>query len=249
MRRWRRTGGASGGSVHGHAERSPMRWSDLGLRLASASILAPIALGCIWLGGAPFALLIGAAALGLTIEWLMLCQLPAVRRVAAPLLVAGLAYVALAAAALLYLRGDPLAGRNNVLVLVLLIWAVDIGAYLAGRMFGGPRLAPRISPGKTWSGAVGGLAAAIAVGLTAAALLSGAGAWWRAALVSTGIGIVAQAGDLLESLVKRGFGVKDSSQLIPGHGGLFDRLDGVLSAAPAAAVLALALGRGVVLWQ
>ena len=75
------------------------------------------------------------------------------------------------------------------------------------------------------------------------------GVGWRAALVSVGIGIVAQFGDLLESLVKRRFGVKDSSHIIPGHGGLFDRLDGVLSAAPAAAVLALALGRGVVLWQ
>jgi phosphatidate cytidylyltransferase len=248
MRRWRPTGGASGGSVHVLAERGTLRWSDLGLRVASAVVLAPIGLGCIWLGGAAFALLIGVAALGLAVEWLMLCRLPAVRRIAPPLLAAGLAYVALAAAALLYLRSDPLAGRTNVLALVFVVWAVDIGAYLVGRMVGGPRLAPRISPGKTWSGAVGGLAAAIAVGLTAA-LVSDAGVWWRAALVSTGIGIVAQAGDLLESLVKRRFGVKDSSRLIPGHGGLFDRLDGVLSAAPAAAVLALVLGRGVVLWQ
>jgi phosphatidate cytidylyltransferase len=238
----------SGGSVHDLAERSSLRWGDLGLRVASACILAPIALGCIWLGGAPFALLIGAAAVGLVIEWLMLCRL-AVRPVAGPLLVTGLAYVALAAASLLYLRGDPLAGRANVLILVLVIWAVDIGAYLVGRMLGGPRLAPRISPGKTWSGAVGGLAASVAVGLAGTTLLVGAGAWWRTALVSAGIGIVAQAGDLLESLVKRRFGVKDSSQIIPGHGGLFDRLDGVLSAAPAAAILALALGRGVVLWQ
>ena len=249
MRRWRRTGGASGGSVHGLAERSVLRWSDLGLRAASASILAPIGLGCIWLGGTPFALLIGAAALGLVIEWLMLCRLPAVRPVAGPRLAAGLAYVALAAASLLYLRADPIAGRSNVLLLVLVIWAADIGAYLVGRMVGGPRLAPSISPGKTWSGAVGGLAAAVAVGLVATLFLSDAGVGWRAALVSAGIGIVAQFGDLLESLVKRRFGVKDSSHIIPGHGGLFDRLDGVLSAAPAAAVLALALGRGVVLWQ
>src|SRR5262249_4138745 len=140
-------------------------------------------------------------------------------------------------------------GRSNVLLLVLVIWAADIGAYLVGRMVGGPRLAPSISPGKTWSGAVGGLAAAVAVGLVATLFLSDVGVGWRAALVRVGIGMLAPFGDLLESLVKRRFGVKDSSHIIPGHGGLFDRLDGVLSAAPAAAVLALALGRGVVLWQ
>jgi phosphatidate cytidylyltransferase len=249
MRRWRCTGSVSGGSVHVLAERSPLRWSDLGLRVASAGILAPVALACIWLGGAAFTLLIGVAALGLAAEWLMLCRLPSVPRGAVLLRVAGLAYVAVAATALLHLRGDPLAGRANVLLLVLVVWAVDIGAYLAGRALGGPRLAPHISPGKTWSGAVGGLAAAIAVGLVGVIFLGDPGAWWRAALVSTGIGIVAQAGDLLESVVKRRFGVKDSSHLIPGHGGLFDRLDGLLATAPAAAVLALALGRGVVLWQ
>jgi phosphatidate cytidylyltransferase len=147
------------------------------------------------------------------------------------------------------LRGDPAAGRANVMFLVLIVWATDIGAYLSGRMVGGPRLAPRISPGKTWSGALGGLAVAVAIGLVATPFLADAGAGWRTALVSGAIGIVAQAGDLLESFVKRCLGVKDSSQIIPGHGGLFDRLDAILSSALAGAVLALALGRGVVLWQ
>ncbi len=231
------------------SERRALRWSDLGIRVVSAAVLAPIALACIWLGGVAFTVLVAAAALGLAIEWLMLCRLPTAQAGGALLRMAGIAYVALAAAGLVLLRGDPIAGRANVVFLVLIVWAGDIGAYLVGRMLGGPRLAPRISPGKTWSGAVGGLLAAIAVGLAAAPCLADAGSGWRTALVSAALSIVAQAGDLLESFVKRRLEVKDSSQLIPGHGGLFDRLDGVLSSALAAAVLALALGRGVVLWQ
>jgi phosphatidate cytidylyltransferase len=156
--------------------------------------------------------------------------------------------VLLAGAALLWLRADSAAGRANVLILLLVVWAGDIGAYVVGRCVGGPRMAPRISPGKTWSGAVGGLLAAVAAGLVAAHLLNDT-ATWRAALVAAGLAIVAQAGDLLESYVKRRLEVKDSSHLIPGHGGLFDRLDGLLAAAPVAALLALTLGRGVVLWQ
>jgi phosphatidate cytidylyltransferase len=246
--------GVSGGSVHALAERPTSerrapRWSDLGIRVVSACVLAPIALACIWLGGVAFTVLVAAAALGLAIEWLMLCRLPTARGGGALLRMAGIAYVALAAAGLVLLRGDSAAGRANVLFLVLIVWAGDIGAYLVGRMLGGPRLAPRISPGKTWSGAAGGLLAAIGVGLAAAPFLADAVSGWRTALVSAVIGIVAQAGDLLESFVKRRLEVKDSSQLIPGHGGLFDRLDGVLSSALAAAALALALGRGVVLWQ
>ena len=91
---------------------------------------------------------------------------------------------------------------------------------------------PAISPGKTWSGAAGGLVAAVAVGLVAARVLPDARHLARAALVAAGLGVVAQAGDLLESCVKRRFGGKDSGRLIPGHGGLLDRLDGVLAAAP-----------------
>ena len=162
---------------------------------------------------------------------------------------AGVAYVLLAGVALLWLRADPVAGRADVLFLLLVVWAGDISAYLVGRWIGGPRLAPRISPGKTWSGSFGGLLAAIAVGVLTAHLTSEGLTIWRSALVAALLGVVAQAGDLLESYVKRRLQVKDSSHLIPGHGGLFDRLDGVLAAAPMAALLALTLGRGVVLWQ
>ncbi|HET9020103.1 MAG TPA: phosphatidate cytidylyltransferase, partial [Acetobacteraceae bacterium] len=116
-----------------------------------------------------------------------------------------------------------------------------IGAYLSGRLVGGARLAPRISPGKTWSGAIGGLLAAALVGAAA-----GGG---RGALVAAVLSVVAQAGDLAESAAKRRAGVKDSGRLIPGHGGVLDRLDALLAAAPAAALLALALGPGVALWE
>jgi phosphatidate cytidylyltransferase len=212
-------------------------------------VLAPIAVACVWVGGIAFTLVVVAVMIGLAVEWLTLCRLPVARTNAVLLCPAGLAYVAMAGAALLWLRDDPVAGRSAVLFVLLIVWAGDIGAYLVGRGLGGPRLAPRISPGKTWSGALGGLLAAVAVGLLAAHLFAGGGNVWRAALIAAILGIVAQAGDLLESFVKRRLEVKDSGHLIPGHGGLFDRLDGVLAAAPAAALLALVLGRGVVLWQ
>lgn len=163
-------------------------------------------------------------------------------------MVAGVLYVGLASVALVWLRSDNAAGRANVLFLVIVVWASDIGAYAAGRLLGGRKLAPAISPGKTWSGAVGGLLAAMAVGEAAGGLLAVAPIG-RAAMVAGLLGLAAQAGDLLESAIKRHFGVKDSGKLIPGHGGLLDRLDGLLTAAPAAAALALLLGRGVALWQ
>lgn len=161
----------------------------------------------------------------------------------------GVPYVGLGAVALLWLRADSMVGLVDLLFLLLLVWASDIGAYMTGRLLGGPKLAPQVSPGKTWSGALGGLAAAIAAGLLVATLSHAAEHPVRVAAIAAALGIVAQAGDLLESLLKRHFGVKDSGRLIPGHGGLLDRVDALLTAAPVTALLALAAGRGVVLWQ
>ena len=236
------------------AERQSGPWGDLGIRVLSALVLAPIALACVWLGGIAYTLCIAVIALGLALEWLTLCRRS--RRTATPShdvgvtwFSAGLLYVALAGGALLWLRADPVSGRADVLFLLLVVWAGDIGAYAVGRWWGGPRLAPSISPGKTWSGAIGGLLAAVAAGLLAAHFLAQPVTVWRVAAIAVVLSVVAQGGDLLESFVKRRLAVKDSGNLIPGHGGLFDRLDGILAAAPVAALLALILGRGVVLWQ
>ena len=160
---------------------------------------------------------------------------------------AGVLYVGLPCVALIWLRGDGAAGRGNVLFLLLVVWASDIGAYAAGRLFGGPKLAPGISPGKTWTGALGGLASAMLVGEAAAQVIAGA-TLGRAAGIAACLGVAAQVGDLFESWIKRRFGVKDSGRLIPGHGGLLDRMDGVLAAAPLAAVLSVLLGPGRFLW-
>ncbi len=224
--------------------RAARRWADLRPRILSSVLLAPVGLGCLWLGGAAWTVLILAASAGLAVEWTALCRrLPVPGRWAA--LAGGVPYVGATTLALLWLRADPVAGRRAVLFVLLVVWASDIGAYLAGRALGGPRLAPSVSPGKTWTGAAGGLLAAAVAGF---ALAAGGGRFMTAILVAVVLGIAAQAGDLLESAVKRGFDVKDSGSLIPGHGGLFDRLDGLLVAAPVAAGLAMLAGRGVVFW-
>lgn len=149
---------------------------------------------------------------------------------------AGAAYLSAACLAFLWLRADY--DRMLVLWLIAVVWATDIGAFLVGRSLGGPKLAPAISPGKTWSGLVGGVGAAALVGL-AAALLRGQGHVAALTGASMILALVAQVGDLFESSLKRRFGAKDSSRLIPGHGGVLDRIDGIL-----AAVLAL----GGALW-
>lgn len=142
----------------------------------------------------------------------------------------GVAYLAAACLAFLWLLAIPDVGRAMILWLVAVVWATDTGAYLAGRTLGGPKLAPSISPGKTWAGLFGGVGAAALVGLVVA-VLRGQGS--AAALVgsSMALALVAQVGDLFESSLKRRFGAKDSSNLIPGHGGVLDRIDGLLAGA------------------
>ncbi|WP_426957717.1 phosphatidate cytidylyltransferase [Muricoccus radiodurans] len=160
----------------------------------------------------------------------------------------GVLYIGIAGLCLIELRHDNEAGRANVLFLLLVVWSSDVGAYLAGRAFGGPLLWPQVSPAKTWAGALGGLLVAMAIG-TSAALVLAPGHAGRAAAVAAILAVATQAGDLLESWIKRHFKVKDTSSLIPGHGGLLDRLDGLLAAAPVAALLAALLGYGAPLWR
>lgn len=152
----------------------------------------------------------------------------------------GVAYAGVSGIMLALLRDDDRAGLLAILFLFAIVWATDIFAYFVGRAVGGPRLAPSISPSKTWSGAVGGAAGGLAAG-TLLAALTGWGSLWAAA-VALVLAIVAQFGDLLESFLKRRQGVKDSSHLIPGHGGMMDRVDGLVAAAWALYVIGTLFG-------
>jgi phosphatidate cytidylyltransferase len=144
-------------------------------------------------------------------------------------LAAGVLYIGAPLAAFAWLRAEPEFGRAGALWLLLAVWATDIGAYAFGRLIGGPKLAPRVSPKKTWAGLVGGTVCAALVGVVVANLL-GKDGMTPLALFSGAVGVVSQAGDILESGIKRHFQVKDMGALIPGHGGLFDRVDGLLAA-------------------
>ncbi len=230
-----------------HSGGSSSRWSDLRLRVASAAVLLPVALACLFAGGLPWLALVVAATVALLWEWWGLWRRRPGRLPALTLL-AGWIYVLVGASSLFWLRSDPVAGLIDVLFLLVVVWSSDIGAYVSGRLIGGPKLAPAISPGKTWSGAVGGLLCAMVIGLLVSRAVA-PGPPLHALIVGAGLSVASQLGDLLESALKRHFGVKDSSRLIPGHGGVFDRLDGVLAAAPVAMVLALILGAGVELWR
>jgi phosphatidate cytidylyltransferase len=151
------------------------------------------------------------------------------------------------------LRGDPQWGFAGLLFLFATVWATDIFAYLAGRAVGGPLLWPEISPKKTWAGAVGGVAGGVAAGTLVAYASVGTGVV-VAGVLALVLSIIAQGGDLFESAVKRRFGAKDAGSLIPGHGGVMDRLDGFLAAAVVALLIGLlhqgaaAPAQGLLVW-
>lgn len=166
-----------------------------------------------------------------------------------PLLAAsGTLYVGVPLIALLWLRHDAVYGMVSIFWLLAVVWATDTGALFSGRAIGGPKLAPSISPNKTWSGFVGGVVAAVSVSVIA-------GLWFGVSsvipVVALGaiLSVTSQLGDLLESAVKRYLKVKDSGNIIPGHGGIFDRVDGLLLAAPMLAGVYLMMGGGAQLWR
>jgi phosphatidate cytidylyltransferase len=166
---------------------------------------------------------------------------------------AGVVYAGMGLLGPAVLRGDPEFGFPAILFLFAVVWATDICAYLIGRALGGPRLWPQISPNKTWSGALGGLLGGVAAGtlVAYASVRSEPAAIGLLALV---LSFASQGGDLLESKVKRRFGAKDAGTLIPGHGGVMDRLDGFLVAALVAVAIGLLRGglaapaRGLLVW-
>jgi phosphatidate cytidylyltransferase len=208
--------------------------SELPIRTVTGLAMILIALGAALVGGYSFALLAAAAATAVFYEWTRI-----VRGWGAGWYAAGFVYALVAALSVLWIRDRADNGVALVLWVFLVVWATDIGAYFAGRAIGGPKLAPSISPGKTWAGLYGGVAAATIVG----------GAWALftglpliVLLLAPFFGVVAQGGDLFESWMKRRAGVKDSGSWLPGHGGVFDRLDGLL---PVAILTALAVVSGV----
>jgi phosphatidate cytidylyltransferase len=208
--------------------------SELAIRTISGIVMILVALGTAVAGGYAFAVVAAAAATAVFYEWTRLTK-----GWGAGWYVAGFLYAGLAALALLWVRerADNADGLRLLLWVFIVVWSVDIGAYFSGRAIGGPKLAPSISPGKTWAGFYGGVAAATVLG----------GAW----VLTTGLDVVllllaplfaaaAQGGDLFESWMKRRAGVKDSGRWLPGHGGVFDRVDGLLPVAILTAAAAIA---------
>jgi phosphatidate cytidylyltransferase len=268
--------------------------AELALRVGSALVLAPLAIGIAYVGGWPFAVFWGVAAVGVLWEWttlaagddrrsvsiaggasivlaLALAQTDHLVAAIIVLAMGALATAALAPAArrLWVASGIPYAGALGVAPIVLrsddghgflaivfvfaIVWATDVLAYFVGRALGGPKLMARVSPKKTWSGALAGAAAAVLAGV-AVARIAGLAGLVPVAVIALLLSVLAQAGDLFESALKRRFGAKDSGHLIPGHGGLMDRLDGFVTAALLAALIGLARGgfespgRGLLVW-
>jgi phosphatidate cytidylyltransferase len=266
---------------------------ELGKRLASAVVMASLAIAAVVLGGWPFLLFWAAGAVGVFWEWsavtaggTVAARAAGISALIASALAAGLGhfYVALTAlmagaagvagtdgarhrlwraAGVAYagvltvapavLRSDRELGVIAILFLFAVVWSTDILGYFVGRAIGGPRLAPAVSPNKTWSGACGGAFGAVVAGV-AVVLVVGGVAPVPAAAAALALSVASQGGDLFESAVKRRFGVKDTSHVIPGHGGLMDRLDGFIAASCVAALVGVMRGgldapaRGFLLW-
>jgi phosphatidate cytidylyltransferase len=236
------------------AEASAPARSNLMLRVISSLVMAPLALIVAWLGGLIFVVFWVAAASIVLWEWSRLVvhgRLRGFSRI--DWLAAGVGYAAVLLFAPLILRRDAALGFVAIAFLFAVVWVTDIAAYFAGRALGGPKLWPAVSPKKTWSGAIGGTLAGIVAAILTVKLL-GVSVSPMLVLVAGLLSVVAQAGDLLESAVKRHLGAKDAGSIIPGHGGVMDRLDGFLTAAAAAAMVGLIRGgleapaRGLLVW-
>ena len=205
---------------------------DLGIRTLSAIVMVAVAAGAYWAGGLVFQLFILAIALGLLWEYYGLVRLLSKSRIEGMVWLAfGVIYIGLAAFMIMVLN-SPFYGGMPILMIVGSVIATDVGAYFAGRTFGGPKIAPKISPSKTWSGLIGGMicSAAFFVGFHHFMRQADVEQWWPVLAVTGAVlAVTAQAGDFFESWMKRRAGVKDSGKLIPGHGGLLDRTDGLIA--------------------
>lgn len=210
-------------------QESKTRFGELGVRAVSGLVLAVVVLAILWAGGFLFSILILLASLLMLREWDALTELES-----SIWGFAGLFYVAIPCASLLWLRQLDF---SLVLYVLFAIWATDIGAYFAGRIIGGAKLAPSISPSKTWAGLGGGMTAAGIVGGICHLFSPYPLTLWGAIFFAMVLAVVAQGGDLFESWLKRRAGVKDSGTLIPGHGGILDRVDGLIFTIPLFAIM------------
>lgn len=231
----------------------PRKNADLPARISSAVVMVLVAGTVLWLGGWVWALFVSAIGLGVLWEWWSLArQIASTGPGRALWGIGGLFYVGLAIVMLVQLRGESAIGWPLLLIVLFGVVLTDIGAYFTGRTFGGPKIAPAISPSKTWSGLIGGMLGA-ALGIYLAIRVSFSGPFLDAMNAALGpehpvlvpasaspsllgclaggavLAVVAQTGDFFESWMKRRAGVKDSGHLIPGHGGLFDRTDGMIA--------------------
>ncbi len=206
------------------------------------SVIAAVGLA----GLGQFGWAVAATFAGAVAVWVLVAVLDSKRL--APWMAGGVVYIALPCVAMIWLRGEAETGRDVVFWLLAVVWGMDIGAFAVGKTVGGPKLAPAISPKKTWSGLLGGAVCSALAAATVLALLNGGSRSSVAMAVgAAGLGILSQCGDLFESAVKRHFNAKDSGSLIPGHGGLLDRVDGLLAAAVILAAYNLASGEGIAL--
>jgi phosphatidate cytidylyltransferase len=236
---------------------------NLLMRIVVAAVLIPLAVAIAYAGGWLWTALVTAAAIGLFVEWLAVVGLAGALAIGLVAVgstapdrrawaAAGFCYAAAAEIASVLLRLDPDKGFAALMFVLVIVWVTDSGGYFAGRGIGGPKLWPSVSPKKTWAGAVGGFVASLAVACGFAAF--DLGRTIPLLLAATVLSVASQLGDLFESAVKRRFGVKDSSHIIPGHGGLMDRLDGFVAAVALAAVFGFlrggadGVGRGLMVW-
>jgi phosphatidate cytidylyltransferase len=208
--------------------------------------------GALALGVAGLLLAFGQIEVALAVLVLGLLAVTALAQERHVWIMAGFGYATAAELSSILVRLDPVEGFTALMLILLVVWVTDIGGYFAGRGIGGPKLWPRVSPNKTWAGAFGGFVASVAVAAGFAAC--GLGRTGVLLLLGSALSIISQLGDLFESAVKRHFGVKDSSHIIPGHGGLLDRLDGFVAAVVVAAIFGFlrggvdGVGRGLMVW-
>lgn len=209
-------------------------FGDQGGRVEQAlmSIAALSGIGAVQFGMELIGITLAAGFMGLALTYV------AWKKISLTRIAFGFPYIVLPAMVLVWLRADAEWGAAAIVWLFVTIWATDSFAYFAGKTFGGPKLAPVLSPNKTWAGLIGGSVGAALFGAACAFYLDSAPVILLATL-SAVLAVISQAGDITQSSLKRQAGVKDSGNIIPGHGGLLDRVDGLLFAAVAAAVVAL----------